>query len=255
MLMGLFDKAANAQIETWLETATMAEIEDMEKQGLDVAAWKTRVAERDAAEAAAKIVRRNPDAPVDNSKLRNPIDLGRLVPYKATPRDASSDFVKAVAGKLPLLGKAKHLQKACDGMLLYASVVQANNGLWRPGDYGDCPAVLVFATDEAHRCDVAWLKKTAAAIADMKHAASVPADCQKMIALLRDDQSDFCCKLGPSVNGGAEGWCAVYVFARQDVLPKKCLPSEGLVPFVLKDGPEENVGVRFFDIPGSYYEA
>jgi hypothetical protein len=250
--MGFFGKGAKSQIGDWLATVTMEELEAMEKQGVDVTEWKAAVAARDGAGAEAEAARFGGEE-VDPSTVANPVNLDKLNPYKATPRNKDGDFVKGVAGKLPLVGKDKVLQKAASNPLIFASVVQANSDLWAPGNNTYLPAVLVFALDEAHRHDIAWLKETAKKIADLKQSSDVPQDSRAMVAQLRDDQSLFCCKLGGSVAGGADAWCATYSFAEQSALPGRCLPSEGIIPFVLKDGPEENHGVWFFDIPAGYY--
>jgi hypothetical protein len=217
----------------------------MEKQGIDVADYKAYVAARDGkdGEAAGECC----------EKFNNPVDLSKLDAYIPVPRDVNGDFVRTVAGKLPLFGKDKKLQKVAGGALIYAAVVQANSDLWQPGKEDYLPAVLVFALDEAHRYNVKWLKETADRIHQLKNAADIPQDCSRLVASLRDDQSLFCWKVGNSISDGADAWCAVYKFEKQTILPRQCLPSEGIVPFILREGPEENVGVWFYDIPGQLY--
>jgi hypothetical protein len=243
--MGLFNNQSNNAIDAWLQTVTMAELDQMEKQGLDVADYKARVAARDGAGGE--------DAEAEGEKFNNPVDLSRLDAHIRVPRDVDGDFVRTVAGKLPLFGKDKKLQKVANGALIYTAVVQANNALWQPGAEDYLPAVLVFALDEPHCRNVNWLNEIAGRIRELKNASDVPQDCSRLIASLRDDQSDFCWKVGSSVSGGADAWCAVYKFSEQTVLPRQCLPSEGIVPFILREGPEENVGVWFYDIPGKMY--
>jgi hypothetical protein len=243
--MGLFNTQTNSAIDAWLKTVTMEELDKMEKQGLDVADYKARVAARDGGGGDG--------GEADPARYDNPVDLSKLDAHIRTPRDVDGSFVRTVAGKLPLFGKDKKLQNVAGGALVYTAVVQANTGLWQPGSEEYMPAVLVFALDEAHCRNAEWLKETAGRIGELKSAADVPDDCTKLIASLRDDQSDFCWKVGASISGGADAWCAVYKFEKQAILPRRCLPSEGIVPFILREGPVENVGVWFYDIPGQMY--
>lgn len=254
--MGFFDKlfssSANKQVDAWLETATEEDLIELEKQGCDVSEYRAKIAARDLKKQDAYDARFSSDA-VNPSTLENPIHLEKLAPYDHTPRDVNSDFVKAVAGKLPLFGKDAYLKSITDNPLLYTCVVQANQALWSPGDYENLPAVLVFAMDDAHRTNVPWLKEIAKTIADLKESAHVPEDCRKLIASLRDDQSIFCWKVGASISGGADAWCIVHPFDKSSDLPRKSLPSEGIVPFILKEAPEENLGVWFHNIPARFY--
>jgi hypothetical protein len=243
--MSLLNSQTNKAIEAWLQTVTMEELDQMEKQGVDVADYKAYVAARNGVKGE--------DGEVQRERFNNPIDLTKLEAHIPVPRDVNGDFVRTVAGKLPLFGKDKKLQKVAGGALIYAAVVQANSDLWQPGTEDYLPAVLVFALDDAHRHNVVWLKETANRIYELKNAADVPQDCSRLIASLRDDQSDFCWKVGSSISGSSDAWCAVYKFEKQTLLPRQCLPSEGIVPFILKEGPQENLGVWFYDIPGQLY--
>ena len=253
-VQGVFAKAQSKQIDSWLETATLEDLEAMEKQGVDVSEWKAHIIARDSAASGDQVEGTDAEAS-DESRFENPVDLGKLLVFKDTPRKTDSEFVKAVAGKLPLFGKEKHLQSVANGKLLFAGIVQANTDLWQPGENDFLPAVIVFALDEAHSLNIEWLNEMAAKIAEMKDADDIPADCSQFIETLRDDQSDFCFKLPPALSNGADAWCSVYKFEEQALLPRKCLPSEGVVPFILKEGPEENLGVWFHDIPGDVYIA
>ena len=258
-----FNQAANNQIDAWLETVTMEELDTMEKQGLNVSEWKAKVAARDKVVATEELIQDEESETdkavrfgledVDRSKLSNPVNLSKLTPYIPTPRDVNSEFVKAVAGKLPLFGKDKKLQKVANGALIYAAVVQANSDLWEPGDNSFYPAVLVFAIDEKHKNNIQWLKETAGKIVALRDSEDIPAEYRVLVDFLRDQESDFCVKLGSELSGGADCWCSVYKFEEQSVLPKACLPSEGIIPFILKEGPTENLGVWFYEIPANYY--
>ena len=252
--MNLVSKANNAQIDKWLETVSMEELDVMEKQGLDVAEWKKKVAAREKSVVTDNYdVDNESDDTDDFDKFPNPVNLSKLDPYIAIPRNVNSEFVKTVAGKLPLFGKDKKLQKVANGELIYAAIVQANSALWQPGDNSFYPAVLVFAIDDKHKNDIEWLKETAKKIVELKESDNVPSESKELVGYLLDEQSDFCVKLGSDLSGGADGWCSVYSFEEQKVLPNSCLPSEGILPFILKEGPTENLGVWFYEIPASYY--
>jgi hypothetical protein len=250
--MGLLSKGANAQIDAWLETVSMAEIEAMEKQGMDVTAWKEKVAARDAAKNANDNARFSNDI-TERDLLSNLVDLSKLSRYIKTPRDVNDEFVRAVAGKLPLFGKDKKLQKVANGALIFTAVVQANAELWKPGNTEYYPAVLVFALDEAHKNNIEWLKQTAATITQLKESGKGSIDSKRLIDFLLDEQSDFCLRVPSSISGSADAWCAVHKFTEQTVLPNSCIPSEGIIPFVVREKPEENVGVWFYYIPSNYY--
>ena len=73
------------------------------------------------------------------------------------------------------------------------------------------------------------------------------------INTLRDSQSEFCFRIGKSVSGDADAWCATYKFDKQSALPRKALPSDGIVPFLLKANPVENQFVDFKLIPSELY--
>lgn len=247
----LFSSSINKQMDSWLETATEEDLVALEKQGCDVSEYRAKIAARDQKISQAYNARFSSEPTA--SVIENPIQLEKLAPYNYTPRDMNSDFSKAVAGKPPIFGKDKYLQSIKDHPLIYTAIVQANQSLWGPGNNDNLPAVLVFAMDDAHRTNISWLKSTAKAIVDLKESADVPDDCRKLIASLRDDQSIFCWKVGASISGEADAWCVVHSFEKQSDLPRKALPTEGIVPFILKKAPEENIGVWFYDIPAEYY--
>ena len=60
-------------------------------------------------------------------------------------------------------------------------------------------------------------------------------------------------KPGLIVSGDADAWCATYKFDKQSALPRKALPSDGIVPFLLKANPVENQFVDFKLIPSELY--
>jgi hypothetical protein len=265
--MGLFDKlqekmqsfmqAQNeARTEEWFsEIKSEEEVRQYEAQGIDMSPyyeWRAAKIRKSEMEPAV----RYGIGEFDPADVENPIRLDKLTPYKSTPRDVNSDFVKDCAGKLPLFGKDTYLKEIAEAPVVYTAVVQAYNPLWAPGPSDEAMgAVFVFARDPAHRYDVAWLKSTSKAISDMKVSANVPDDCQKFIDTLRKDSGYFCFPLGKSLNGGADAWCATFSIHEEEkkILPKTYLPSEGIVPMLLKAPPEEDHFVDFQMIPAKYY--
>ena len=183
----------------------------------------------------------------------NPTRLDRLKPYLQTPRDMETPFFRAVAGNSPWLFKDRWKKKYTESPVIYAAVVQANSALWRPGDNDYYPAVFVFALDKKHIHDVEWLSQMAEKISELSDSPTVPDDCRKLINTLRDSQSEFCFRIGKSVSGDADAWCATYKFDKQSALPRKALPSDGIVPFLLKANPVENQFVDFKLIPSELY--
>ena len=113
--------------------------------------------------------------------------------------------------------------------------------------------MFFFALDKKHIHDVEWLSQMAEKISELSDSPTVPDDCRKLINTLRDSQSEFCFRIGKSVSGDADAWCATYKFDKQSALPRKALPSDGIVPFLLKANPVENQFVDFKLIPSELY--
>lgn len=247
-------KLTAALAKTWqVDVTSLEHLEVYEKQGFDVSEWKpAALAKAQAAEAAWA----EADAAGAKVASENAIDLSKLAPYIATPRDTGSAFLNDVLGTVLFgLGKAKKLQALSAAPLVYGAVVQANNALWRPGDAAYLPAVFVVALDPAHKNDTEWLSGTAKKIAELKDGADIPADMKKLIDTLRNDRSQFCFKIGASIAGGADAWCATFKFDSQAALPKGCLPNSGIVPFLLTEQPRENQFIELKLIPAKYYAA
>lgn len=234
MMAALQDKAT----KNMENTMSMADVDNLEKQGADVTELRKKVAERIAreeAEAAARVYK-----------------LDNLAPFKATPRDPESEFYKDLAATAPLIGREKWRARCLEAPIIYSAVVQAHFGLWKPGDYGSMAAVFVFTPNPARMYDTVWLKDVAGKVSEMKGAPVVPPDCQDFITRLRNDQSEFCCRLGDALTGGEEAWCATYAFSDQTVLPHKCLPNDRIMPFLLLEPPRENRSASFALIPAKY---
>ena len=235
----LLSSQAQAGEAIWVERMTMEEIEEMEAKGCDMTEYRAKYAEREARKAAE--IKRRLDA----------IDYSLLDPYRNTPREIESAFVKDVISVNSLYLTKK--QKIADAKVVYGAVVQAHFGLWEAGDYGSMAAVFVFALDEKHIFDVEWLLETAGKISEMKESSNVPGDCLKFINLLRNDQSQFCCKLGESLCGEADAWCTTYAFSDQTVLPDKYLPQNKIVPFLLMEPAKDGWSADLEIVPVKYY--
>ena len=224
----------------WENNLTEQDIVKLEAQGCDVNGLRNR-----------------PSVPEDDEEgeetFDNPTRLDRLKPYLQTPRDMETPFFRAVAGNAPWLFKDRWKKKYTESPVVYAAVVQANSALWRPGDNDYYPAVFVFALDKKHIHDVEWLSQMAEKISELSDSPTVPDDCRKLINTLRDSESEFCFRIGRSVSGDADAWCATYKFDKQSALPRKALPSDGIVPFLLKANPVENQFVDFKLIPSELY--
>ena len=233
-----------------IDVTNLAQLEQYEKMGWDVSEFKEPL----LAQAKVQQAAREGKIAADDNALSNPVHLERLNPYLAVPRDPGCALIQDML-KIMLVGKKEKLKSYSAAPLVYASVVQANRNLWQPGTAQFLPAVLVFAADDAHRNDVAWLNNLAGEIKRLKNSAEIPQDMLQLIGMLRNDQSEFCYKIGASAAGGADAWCATYKFSSQSQLPGKCLPSIGIVPFLLKSPPVQggSIGTNFVPIPAKFY--
>lgn len=99
--MGFFKNAA----AEWEKTMTENDLDKMEAQGLDVSAYRVKLAARRAKEAE--------EENKDKELYWNPTNLDKLSPYIQTPRSTETEFFKKVAGKAPWFGKKKLAQKLC----------------------------------------------------------------------------------------------------------------------------------------------
>ncbi len=221
--------------DDWEETMTAEQLDALEAQGADVTELRAKLKAR--------------------QEIVYSVNLGKLDPYKIVPRDTETQFFKDTAGSAPLFGKDKWKAKFENAPLVYGSVVQANSSLWRPGVNEGLPAVFVFALDSAHQYNIEWLRGVSEIISALKEAedSEIPDDHKELIHTLRDDQSMFCFKLGKSLIQEADVWCATYAFQRQSDLPNMCLPTDGIVPFLLTEQPREGYGVQFAMIPSVHY--
>lgn len=232
----------------WENLMTEEDIKKMEAQGCDVTELRAKRAKQKQEEQETEQKQEEKRA-----AFQNPTALDKLNPYTRTPRSMDTPFFKAVAGNAPWLFKDRWKKKYTEAPLIYAAVVQANTALWMPGNNEYYPAVFVFALDDKHIRNSEWLKNIAEEIHALKNAVSLPDDCRKLIETLRDDSSGFCFRIGRSICGDANAWCATYTFDKQTELPRKALPSDGILPFLLKSAPEVNQFVDFKLIPSQFY--
>lgn len=232
----------------WESNLTEEDIKQLENQGCDVTELRAKLAKKKAEEEERK--QREQE---ERENFQNPTNLDKLKLYASTPRSMDTPFFKAVAGSEPWFFKNSWKKKYTEAPLVYAAVVQANSDLWMPGNNEYYPAVFVFALDEKHIHDTKWLRQMAEEIYDLQDANSLPDDCRKLIETLRDECSEFCFRIGKSICGDADAWCATYKFDKQVDLPRKALPSDKIVPFLLKSTPKENQFVDFKLIPADFY--
>ena len=231
---GMLNGMQEMGMDKMAETMSLSDVDNMEKQGYDVADLRQKVLER---------IR------IEKSRVYR---LDGLEPYKTVPRDPESEFYKDLTAKPPLLGREKWLEQCLHAPLIYAAVVQAHFGLWKPDDYGNMGVVYVFSPGTARTYDTEWLKEIAGKISEMKKSTSVPDDCQEFIGRLQDDTSQFCMKLGTSLVGDVETWCATEIIDNQSLLPHKCLPYDRIVPLLLLEPPRQPSIASFKWLPAKY---
>jgi hypothetical protein len=251
------------RMREWAKTATDEQFEEYERTGMDMSAY--RQIREDYRAEQQKLVDANKAA----------IDMGKLDKYKNIPRSADG-FVDAVAA-FNVISSDKERQQLEDAPLVYGRVVQANNALFTPNDdsIGATGIVFLFALDEAHRYDEAWLAKTAERISEMKESVDknepkgaffsigkmleldkkgvvanmkeakkleiVPEDCREFIKALRDHQSSFYFPLGKSLSGDADAWCATYWLDKPSKLPMTFIPYSRIIPFLVSAKPQKYV--------------
>lgn len=194
------------------------------------------------------------DSPLEYpTEHKNITHLEHLDALKTTPRDISSEPLREIAGKAPMMGKSKWKENHENGLFFYAYVVQANMNLWEPGDGDNMPAVFVASDDPAYACDIPFLTKMAENVMELKNSNAVPADCKEFISKLRDDQSIFTFPLGNSVTGGVSVWCFTDKISKQSKLPNNCLGTNRIVPYLLLDPFKKQKLTSIKLIDGAFY--
>jgi len=235
----LFASQTRAATQQWVENMTLADIEEMERQGCDMTEYRQRYEEH---QAKVKATYERRLALLDYPKLKQ---------YMDTPRDPESEFVKdtIALGKL----SSKDGQKMLEAKIVYGAVVQAHHLLYETRTGGQVAAVFVFAMDEKHIYDQEWLNDIAGKISELKESTSVPKDNEAFIKRLRDDQSMFCMKLGESLVGDADAYCATMAINKQEAMPDSCLPVTRILPLMLLEYPKPKYMAQLEMIPSKYY--
>jgi hypothetical protein len=231
----------------WEANASEAELAALEAQGFDLRDLRARRAAQAAAEAAEAEQRR-----IEREHRPRP-QLARLQAHLPTPRSPDDPFFKATAGKPPMLfGKKAWLEGRQHGAIVFGATVQANEDLYDPGNEG-APLVTVIARHPARRHDVRFLVDLAERLAELRDGTHVPADCKKLVASLRDQQSIFNWQVGASLAGDADAWCGSIQIFERSLLPHRCLPADGVLPFVLFGQPRDGYSMDLTLVPPAYY--
>jgi hypothetical protein len=237
LMSNVFAKQSRSTQEQWAKNLTLEQIEEYERQGMDMSAYK-----KIRTDEMARKKRLAEDSIAA-------VDLSRLDAYRTKIADG------AFAGDVAKFNRIPE-NKMENATLVYACVVQAHQMLWEPqkDDYA-AGLVFVFALDDAHRFNIEWLRGKAKEIGEMKESASVPADCREFIETLRNEQSEFCFPLGESLNEGADAWCATFMQLdkQSKQLPLGYIPHNRIIPFFLTEKPVYNRSADIQLIPPAYY--
>ena len=277
--MNFLTSQTEAVMKQWAQNLTLEQIEEYERQGMDMSEYRIIYEERQAAE----------------QRVINAIALEKLDAYKNI-RSAEDDFVNDVAKFNKLSDKKK--QSLEQVSLVYGKVVQANSALFKPCEDEDNDGggiVFLFALDAAHRYNEEWLTKTAERISEVKESVPelpetttekifrllglknsflyditigskqeakkfefLPEDCREFIGILSNDSSSFCLPVGKTLNEeGADAWCATLSLDDQRQLPFSQIPHNQIVPLLLTEPPKKKDFGGMDDyallIPPTYY--
>ncbi|MFV0393688.1 MAG: hypothetical protein ACK5LC_04735 [Coprobacillaceae bacterium] len=231
--MGLFDK----QMKKAMENATIEQLEEMRKQGLDVeeylqAAYQKQEEKQERLES-------------------NQIDVSKLNKYLAVPRDSETEFFSEIAGKAPMLGKDKWRDSYSNAPIVYAGVVQAAKALFAPGN-ATTGYVALIVLDETHGRDIEWIDQKAKEIHSVAYGTDVPKDMRKIAASIRKQEGHFTYRLPDSINEGMELWVTVTTIS-QSVLPNTFIPIQRIIPSLLMGDLKDNRMSDLRPIPAKYY--
>ncbi|MDR0232680.1 MAG: hypothetical protein LBI82_11260 [Dysgonamonadaceae bacterium] len=271
--MGLLSKMTEKATKEWAQNLTPEQIEEYERQGMDMSEYKIIAEEHQA----------------EQQRLTDAINLSMLDKYK---KNRGANFIDEVAKFNKMSEKRK--PKLETAPLVYGRVVQAHSALFKsnPKNKSGAGIVFLFALDDAHRYDEEWLAKTANRIAEMKESVInqpdsmmekicsslnldnnflfsitigsmmekkkvkfLPEDCRSFIRTLCNDSSTFGYKLGESLSDGADAWCATFSLHDQSKLPMAQIPQNRIIPFLLSEEPQSFRGVSDVAqlIPPAYY--
>jgi len=261
LFSNMFASQTEEATRQWAISLTLEQIEDYERQGMDMSAYRL-IREEHLAEKQRFI---------DENKAF--LDFDKLEKYKRTPRSAEDSFINDVADFNGTSDKKKHLLETAP--LVYGRVVQANTALYTPhkDDLGATAMVVLFALDDEHRYNIEWLDKTAKRISEIKDTVdshepqgilytiirllslhdsgfikshyeskkldTAPSDCREFIKTLRDYQSSFCFPLGASISEGADAWCSTRHIPVPSYLPMSVLPYNRIIPLLISEPPKQ----------------
>ncbi len=251
--------------QDWAKNLTPEQIAEYERQGMDMSEYKV-IAEEHRAE---------------QQRMADAVDLSMLDKFKAT---RTPEFINEVAKFNKISEKNK--PKLESAALVYGKVVQAYSGLFKSDPKGNGAMVVVFALDDAHKYDREWLTKTAERIyelkrefqnqpktgvekfakmlgvenniiysltlgnaQDKKKSQYLPEDIRDLIRCIALDGGSFRLKVGNSLTGGAEAWCATYSFDEQKQLPFAKIPENRFVPLLITGEDSDDIQL----IPPKYY--
>ena len=263
--------------QQWAKNLTLEQIEEYERQGMDMT--DARQIREEHLAAKQKLIQDDLDA----------IDLNKLNAYK-NARSAEDAFVCDVAKLNGISDKKK--QKLELAPLVYGKVVQAYWELFKSDSKNKRGGgiVFLFALDDAHRYNEEWLTKTAERISEMKvrpdknqsgalftiarlfglekngimasileskRLKCVPEDCKDFIKRLRNDTSSFCFPVSASLNEeGADAWCATFTLDDQKKLPLSHIPYNRIIPLLISEQPKLKAFGSIYCmelIPPAYY--
>ena len=264
--MGLLSKMNEKALQDWANNLTPEQIEEYERQGMDMSEYKVIVEERMAEER----------------RMAEAVDLSMLDRIKTT---RTPEFVDEVARFNKMSDKNK--PKLETATLVYGKVVQASGGMFKSDPKGTGALVILYALDEAHRYDREWLTKTAERIyelkkefqnkpktgvqkfagmlgmgdnilynltignaQDKKKSEYLPEDIRGLIRCIALDGGSFHIKVGASLAGGAEAWCGTLEFIEdQKKLPFAKIPDNRFIPLLIAGDDSDDVQL----IPPRYY--
>lgn len=234
--MGFFKNAASE----WEKTMTENDLDKMEAQGLDVSAYRVKLAARRAQEAE--------EAKKDKEMWQNPTNLDKLTPYIATPRSTETPFFKKVAGKAPWFGKSKWLKSYEEGQIVYVGVINAPAEAWKGGKHEEDSRYIigVYALDEQHIHNVEWLQKVSATLRSMYEGKQpVAPGCEKIMNMIPDESNWSYLRLPDSLAEGADT-CVLRLIIEDKELPKGYLPTNGIIPHFYRDGAIQCIPAEFY---------
>ena len=270
--MGLLSNMTEKATQQWLQNLTLEQIEEYERQGMDMSEYRIIYEERQA----------------EKQRLENAIDLSLLDKYKRMPR--SVEFIDDVAKFNKLSDNKK--SKIENAPLVYGKVVQAHSALFssNPTNKSGCGIVFLYALDDAHCYDDEWLTKTANRISEMKASARnqpdstmekiarllkldknflfaltlgakmkekklefLPEDCRSLIYVLCLDASSFGRKLGETLSDGADAYCATFSLWDQSKLPMAKIPQNRIIPLLVTEQDAGGLNDTALLIPPTYY--